>query len=69
MINSTLEFIVMMDLTTYYGVTKSIQVQLSLLIILIVLKRRSAVVFIMIVILTFALNVAKGLSLAIVEVT
>ena len=69
MINATLEFIAMMDLTTEYSVAKSKQVQLSLLLILIMLKRRSAVLFIIILISTFTLNVDKGLLLAIVAVT
>ena len=45
------------------------QIQLSLLLILIILKRRFAVVFIIILKPTFALNVDKVLLLAIVVVT
>ena len=58
-INATLEFITIMNLTTKYSVAKSKQVQLSLLLIRIILKR-SAVVFIIIFIPTFALNVEEG---------
>ena len=68
MMHPTLEFITMMDLTTEYSIAKSKQVQLSRLVILIILKR-FAVVFIIILIPTFARNVDKRLLLAIVAVT
>ena len=58
----------MMNLTPEYSVAKSKQLQFSVLQILNILKK-SSVGFIIILVPTFALNIIKGLLLAIAAVT